>query len=241
LKLWRLLLLIAAACVLFGVGLLAFNFLIMPRLVHRNTVVLVPDLRGRDLAAAHEEVRKLGLKVAETRQRPHPSLPVGIILDQTPAAATPIRRGRVVKVVTSSGPPAGILPDLAGLTRRQAEATLQREGYRLGRLLHVRQPNVTVPTVLYQYPPAGLVLPRGETVAMVVAEPSLPVVYCMPDLRGLSLFLARDLIASAGCVASSVTFSRERDQAPNTILDQSPAPGTRIRKGARIELVASTR
>jgi beta-lactam-binding protein with PASTA domain len=78
-------------------------------------------------------------------------------------------------------------------------------------------------------------------VAMVVAEPTLPAVYRMPDLRGISLFVAREAIASAGCVASGITYERDRDVPPNTVLSQTPAPGVRIRKGARIELVAATR
>jgi serine/threonine-protein kinase len=240
-KLWRFGLVMGGAVILFGIGLLAFNFVIMPRLVHRNTVVLVPDLQGQDLAGAQETVQQLGLKLTESRQRPHPSVPPGRILDQTPAAASPIRRGRTVRVVTSSGPPAAMLPDLAGLTRRQAEITLQREGYRLGRILHLRRQDVTVPTVVYQYPPGGVVLRKGQAVAMVVAEPTLPAVYRMPDLRGVSLFVAREAIAAAGCVAAGVTYERTREVAPNTVLEQSPEPGIRIRKGARIELVASTR
>jgi beta-lactam-binding protein with PASTA domain len=86
-----------------------------------------------------------------------------------------------------------------------------------------------------------MVLRKGQPVAMVVTEPTLPPVYCMPDLRGTSLFLAREAIATAGCVAAEVTFERTRDVPPNTVLAQSPPPGGRIRKGARVELVAATR
>jgi beta-lactam-binding protein with PASTA domain len=240
-KLWRFSLVVVGAILLFGFGLLAFNFVIMPRLVHRNTVVLVPDLQGQTLASAQTMVQQLGLKLNETRQMAHPSVPRGMILDQTPPAASPIRRGRTVRVVTSSGPPAGMLPDLVGLTRRQAEITLQREAYRLGRILHVRKQDVTVPTVIHQYPPPGMVLRKGQPVSMVVAEPTLPAVYRMPDLRGISLFVAREAIAAAGCVASGITYERDRDVPPNTVLEQTPAPGVRIRKGARIELVAATR
>jgi serine/threonine-protein kinase len=240
-KLGRFVLVLIGAVLLFGAGLLAFNFVIMPRLIHRNTVVLVPDLRGQTLADAQVETQRLGLKVRQTRQRPHPTVMAGKVLDQTPTAASPIRRGRTVQVVTSSGPPAGLLADLTGLTRRQAEITLQRESYRLGRILKIRRPEVTVPTVIYQYPPGGVVLRKGKPVALVVAEPTLPTSFRMPDFQGVSLFVAREKIAAAGCVAASVSFERNRDVAPNTVLSQSPRPGARIRKGARVELVAATR
>ncbi len=239
-KLWRFILVLLGATILFGAGLLTFNFLIMPRLIHRNTVVLVPDLRGRTLAGADDEIRRLDLNIAETRQRAHPTVPAGIILDQDPEPATPIRSGRMVKVITSSGPPTGLAPDLIGLTRRQAGITLQRESFRLGRQLRLRRRNVSVPTVVYQYPAAGSLLRKGQAMAVVVAEPALPAVYRMPDLRGSSLFVAREGIAEAGCVAASVVYERNPDLPPNTVLAQNPPPGECIRKGARVELVASS-
>jgi beta-lactam-binding protein with PASTA domain len=240
-KIWQFFLLMAGALLLFGAGLFAFNFLIMPRIVHRNTVVLVPDLRGRELADAHAEVSRLGLRLTETHQRAHPSVPRGLILDQTPTPASPIRRGRFVKVVTSSGPPAGQIPELTGLSRRQAEITLQREAFRLGRVLRVRRPEVTVPTVIHQYPPAGTRQNQGQPVALVVAEPTLPPEYRMPDLRGVPLFRARQEVVEAGCVSASVTYERTHRFPPNTVMDQAPPPGSRIRKGDQVELVASTR
>ncbi len=240
-KLWKLGVLLLGAVVLFGAGLVVFNYLIMPRLIHRNTVVLVPDLRGRSLAEAGEQAARLDLVVREVRQRPHPDLPTGTILDQAPSAATPIRRGRHIEVVTSSGPPAGDVPDLVGLSRRQAENTLQRESFRLGRAVTIRLPDVTVPVVEQQYPPAGTHLRHGEPVDLVIGEPALPVVYRMPDLRGLPLLAARRAIADAGCVAGTVTYRRHADEPPNTIVDQEPPAGTRIRKGARVELVAAAR
>jgi len=240
-KLWKFLLVLAGAVLLFGVGLLAFNFLFMPRLIHRNTVVLVPDLRGMTRVGAEDELRRLGLNVAESRQRAHPSIPVGMVLDQSPEPASPIRRGRMVRVVTSSGPPAGQLPDLRGLSRRQAEITLQRETYQLGRVLRVRRSDVSAATVVYQDPPAGDVLRKGDFVSLVVAEPTLPPVYRMPDLRGASLFVAREQIAAAGCLTAPVTYERTRKYPPNTVLDQQPPPGHRVQKGARVELVAASR
>jgi serine/threonine-protein kinase len=240
-RLWQFLLVLIGAVLLFGAGLLIFNFLVMPRLIHRNTVVLVPDLRGRTPAEAEGIAGSLGLQVAETRQRFHPSVSAGLILDQDPEAHVPIRRGRVVRVITSSGPPVGLVPSLTGLSRRQAEITLQRESFQVGRVLRLRRPQITVPTVYFQYPPAGVQLRKGEPVALVVAEPVSATVYRMPDLRGISLFAATEKISASGCVLAPVLYERTRRVPPNTILEQKPPAGERIRKGARIELVASSR
>ena len=138
-KLWKLLLLLASLVAAGGVLLLLVNFLVMPTLIHSNKVVTMSDIRGMTVARAEIQLRSLGLEVEVSRQRAHPSIGEGMILDQIPSPESRIRGGRTVRVVTSSGPPAGLLPSLSGLSLRQAEITLQRENFRLGRVLKIRR------------------------------------------------------------------------------------------------------
>jgi len=143
-------------------------------------------------------------------------------------------------VIISSGPPTGGVPELAGLNFRQAEITLQRENYRLGRVIRLPQEGVTSATVLFQNPPAGRDLRKGLPVDLVVGEPAPPQLLAMPDLRGMPLYLARQRVADAGCVLAPVVYERTDAQDANLVLRQQPAPGLRIRKGDRIELVAAS-
>lgn len=239
-KLWQFLVLLSGLLVLGGVLLLGFNFVLMPRLIHRNEVVLMPDLRGMSLAEAETEAATRDLQVARTRERAHPNIAAGLVLEQTPVPSTPIRRGRVVKVITSSGPPAGAVPNLDGLTPRQAEITLQREAYRLGRILRIRRDEVSQPTVAFQSPSAGSDLPKGRQVDLVLAAPGPQPQLRMPDLRGAPLFRVRQAVAAAGCVLAPVSYQRTTDVPAQTVLSQSPPPGRRIERGTRVELVAST-
>jgi serine/threonine-protein kinase len=239
-KVWEFLLLVFGLMVIAVVLLVAVNFTVLPRIVHRNTVVVTPDLQGTTVEGANLIVGGQGLVVEETRQRAHPTVPEGMILEQVPGAGSPIRSGRRIRVVTSSGPPAGGVPDLAGLNFRQAEITLQRENFRLGRVLRLRREDITTPTVLFQNPPAGRELRKGRQVDLVIGEPAPAQLLCMPDLRGVPLYLARQRVADAGCVLAPVTYERTDDRAANLVLRQTPPPGRRIRKGERIELVAAS-
>jgi len=240
-KLWKLLLLLASLVVTGGVLLLLVNFLVMPTLVHSNKVVTMSDIRGMTVAGAEIQLKSLGLEVEVARQRAHPSIPEGMILDQVPSPESRIRGGRTVRVVTSSGPPAGLLPSLSGLSLRQAEITLQRENFRLGRVLKIRRQGVTQPVVAYQNPVAGTDLYKGAVVTLVVAEPAAAELLRMPDLRGMPLFQARQAISDAGFILAPVTFERSSRSAPNHVLSQRPGAGERISKGERLELVASSR
>lgn len=240
-KLWIFLLMMAALTAAGGVLLLGVNFLVLPSLVHRNAEVTMPDLTGLDPEQARAVLRPLGLEVEVARTTPHPSLKAGLVLDQNPAAEARVRGGRLVRIVTSEGPPAGSLPDLTGLSATQAQATLQRENFRLGRTATLQKPGVTQPVVAYQDPPAGTVLTRGAKVDLVIAEPAPVPILRMPDLRGLPLYRARQVITDAGLVLAPVDYRRTSDLEPNHILQQTPAPGTRVRQGDRLELVASSR
>jgi beta-lactam-binding protein with PASTA domain len=241
LKLWKFLLLLLGLVGLGGVALLGINFLVLPQIIHHNKIVTTPDVRGMSVTGAGTQLRQVSLELEVVRQRAHPTIPEGMILDQIPVPEKGIRSGRTVKVITSSGPPAGAMPDLAGLSLRQAEITLQRENYRLGRVLLIRRDGVTEPVVDYQNPEPGIQLFKGAVVDLVVAEPAAATLLRMPDLQGMPLFQARQVINDAGFVLAPVTFERTDDLPPNLILAQTPAAGKRIRKGDKLELVASSR
>jgi serine/threonine-protein kinase len=240
-KLWKFLLLCAVFILCGGVLTLGVNFLVLPSLVHSNKAVAMPDLRGLTAEQAAERLRPLGLEVEVSRSRPHPTVDQDLILDQIPGPEAMIRGGRTVRVVTSEGPPAGTLPDLVGLSLPQAEITLQRENYRLGKVLKIQRPGVTQPIVDFQSPAAGTDLYKGAVVDLVVAEPGAALLLRMPDLRGLPLPRATRIVTDAGFVLDPVRYRRTDEVAPNHVVAQTPAPGARVSKGERLELVASSR
>ncbi len=240
-KVWKFLLLLVGLVITSGLGLLAIHLIVMPSIVHRHEVVAMPDLTGLTIEDAEARMHKENLEVVQTRERAHPSIPAGRIIEQTPSPGSPIRGGRTLKVVTSSGPPSGAVPDLIGLSLHQAEVTLQREVYRTGRVAHLRRPDLSSPTVIYQNPPAGRAVRKGQVVDMVLGEPAPPEVLRMPDLRGAELYRARQEVTAAGCELAPITYERTADTPPNTVIAQTPAPGLRVTKGERIALVASSR
>ncbi|MBU8870531.1 MAG: PASTA domain-containing protein [Gemmatimonadales bacterium] len=240
-KLWKFLLLMAGLVVLGGVTLLGINFILLPSIIHHNKIVTMPDVRGMSRQGAELQLRDLRLEIEVLRSRSHPTIPIGMILDQTPLPEARVRGGRLVKVITSSGPPAGALPRLTGLSLRQAEITLQRENYRMGRVLRIRRPGVTEQVVAFQSPGAGTDLYKGATVDLVVAEPAAAELMRMPELRGVPLYRVRQVVASAGFILAPVTYRRTSQFPPNIILSQHPEVGVRIPKGELLELVASSR
>ncbi|MBU0743464.1 PASTA domain-containing protein [bacterium] len=240
-KVWQFILLLVSLAAVFAVGLVLSNALLVPRLVHNNAEVRVPDLTGRATADAGRAAAQAGLAVEIVREETHPTLSAGIVISQLPESGHTVREGRSVALVVSAGPPAGQVPQLSGLSRQQAENTLQRESYRVGRILHMKRDGWVAATVAMNFPPVGTRTRKGGEVDLVIAEPPPTPAYLMPDLRGQALYAAQQAIEGAGCVIAPVRFERDRDVPHGTVLAQNPVPGTRIIKGETIELVASTR
>ncbi len=240
-KFWQFLLLLVSLGAACAVGLALSNYLIVPQLIHRNAEVRVPDLRERTLSQARQTAAGAGLEVEVVRSEAHARQPVGNVVDQHPSPGQPVRKGRAVGLVLSSGPPSGAVPDLDGLNVQQAAATLQRGGFRAGRTLRARGLAGAPSTVVLQYPAAGTESRKGVTVDVVMADQAVAPAFLMPDLKGRTLSTARGAIEASGCVLAPLRHVRDSRTPPQTILRQSPEPGTRILRGEIVELVVATR
>ena len=108
-------------------------------------------------------------------------------------------------------------------------------------MLRIRRAGVTGPVVDYQNPVAGTELYKHAVVDVVVVEPAAAALIRMPDLRGILLYRARQVIAEAGFVLEPVAYERTDDVPPNTVLSQTPPAGQSIAKGEHLELVVSSR
>ncbi|HEU4929943.1 MAG TPA: PASTA domain-containing protein, partial [Candidatus Krumholzibacteria bacterium] len=77
-------------------------------------------------------------------------------------------------------------------------------------------------------------------VDLVVAVAGGGTTYLMPDVRQQDLFFVRERLQKLGFRDSSVRYEAKEGVFPNTVIDQRPNPGARIREGESIELVASS-
>ena len=117
----------------------------------------LPELTGRPFADVATELAKLDL-VVELVEQNDEVVPPGIVIswsvadDPTLVAGNEVLPGRVVRVVSSTGPAPRTVPDLVGLTFTDAQATVEQLA--LGVSETERQFSDTVPidTVISQTP-----------------------------------------------------------------------------------------
>lgn len=128
-------------------------------------------------------------------------------------------------------PGARLVAQVAGLTEEDALRELERRG--LVGAVTDRQPHPRVPAgmVIWQDPPAGVALPRGDSVRLVVSSgaPSVPV----PDVRGYDMDMAQRLIAAAGLRVDLVDTVAMKST-PSGLAPSGTAGGTTPVTGARV-------
>ena len=131
--------------------------------------VYVPILRGQDEQTARRTLERTNLTLG-TIERRFADVAAGLVVEQQPAADTPVRRGSAVSVQISDGPAPRFIPDLQRLDRRTAADLLAKEGFRLGDVFD-RQVAATPGTIVEQRPRAGTPAPADTVVQAWVAVP----------------------------------------------------------------------
>lgn len=229
-----------AAGAAFAVGVVIFNNILMPGLLGRGDVVVVPDLRSSSAVIAEKKCRDSGLTLVVVGNRISEEVPEGYIIEQDPAPSESLKEGRAIKVVLSAGRRMERVPQLRGRTLRQAGILIEDAGLRIGRVVRVFTHEKSDNAVIASSPPAGASVPSGSGVDLLLAMCGEPRTVIMPDLVGMDLPFVKERLERFGISISRVVSRRVDDKFPNTILDQTPKAGSPIKEGESIELVVST-
>ncbi len=159
--------------------------------------ITVPDVRGKELTAAINQIRNSGLDIKVERQEHHPTVPENYIIGQSPAPGERVKGGRNVMVVVSLGSEEVAVPPVADKVFRLAQVTLKSAGLELGEVARVNSPS-PAETVILQSPAQGTVLQKGSEVDILVSAGGKGTRYVTPDLKGMTLPQAGDAVRPLG-------------------------------------------
>jgi serine/threonine-protein kinase len=216
--------------------LLASGYFSM-RLALLGRQVTVPDVTGMTLAAAQESLLKQELFLESTAEKHDDRLERGRVLAQEPAAGSPIKKYRKVKVVTSLGPRVFKVPDVRGESLRAARIGLQAEGLQSSHVAYACTPTADADIVVSQDPlPSGESLGEGGVNLLVSKGPREPV-YVMPDLQGMPADEAQRSLRAGGLKLGSLRRERVPGIVKGTIARQYPESGFPVATGDIISLV----
>jgi serine/threonine-protein kinase len=196
------------------------------------SLVQVPELVGLTEEEAQGRLDRLGLEYTVRSGVTHHLAPEGAVLAQDPLPGQYTRPGAPVYVSMSRGPELHVLPDVAGLSERQAVIVLERLGFSVvvDRVTHTLEPGRAIETI----PEAGTELAVPTEVTLIASE-GRPVVQ-VPDLVGLHVDDAAGALTDAGLDLGAITYDPLAAEAPGRIVGQYPPAGYSLREGGRIEV-----
>ncbi len=214
--------------------------IVMPILTRHGSEFELPDFTGRSFVEAQVTLKDLDLNFEISSEEYSPGEEKGVILNQFPLPGTPVKADRTIKFVLSLGQKMLPIPDLAGLSVRQAILNLETAKLELGEIAWAFSDTLPERVVVFSYPAAGTEIPLGSPVNLMVNRGRASNFTYMPKVIGLTLDEATKRIEEKLLKVGIITPRWDENFLPETVLEQSEEEGTELDVGTEIDLVVST-
>ncbi len=198
--------------------------------------IQVPNVVGEPVMQAEQALNFAGF---QTERSPVESTMENLdrVVRMTPPAGGQAERGTTIRLDVGAGPAEVEVPNLLGLDRVQAQASLQQVGLVLSpdQRQQVVQDDKDIGRVQLQDPPAGRRLAKGKLVTITVGVP--PETVGVPDVVGTNIEQAQRNIE----VAHLTTQIQEVDSPAQKgqVLRQNPAGGNSVKAGTTVTVTVS--
>jgi serine/threonine-protein kinase len=192
----------------------------------------VPSVHGWTASLASSELKNLHLQAKDGPGR-HSDLPRGKVISTSPKAGSRIKTGGTVTLTLSLGPVMIPVPSVTGEQLAQAQEALRHAGLTPGTATQETSTSIPAGVVISTSPQAGTEWPKNKPVGITVSA-GLP----LPDFRGEQVSQAQGTAQAGGYSINPVVVPNS-NQPANTILRQSPKPGTPITSGEVVTVYVS--
>ncbi|MGA2296955.1 MAG: PASTA domain-containing protein [FCB group bacterium] len=215
-----------------------FDSIIMPLLIHNSDTVTVPDIVGKTLSEADNQLAKYDLKMTQSGAQFSDKAPPNCVINQTPKSGTVVKVGRSVFVIISKGQETSVAPYLIGKSLREARVLMLRKGLQLGDIMYIFSDSTGADTILKQNISPGRDISTGSTINVIVSKGSGNLVK-VPNLIGLSYNEVQPILQESGLFLGAITYNKSETYMPNTILSQLPKAGELVLQKTPISIVVS--
>lgn len=210
---------------------------------HHGESMIVPSLIGLtpDQIEQLETISDLEVIIVDSVF--DAKMPRGSVLIQDPLPGSKVKRNRKVYLTTVAVMPEKVdMPDLVDLTLRQAGATLETYGLKLGKVTYV--PDIAANAVLGQYHKSQVIEPgfeilKGSVIDLRVGQSFGGGRFQLPFLIGKTRQEALDLINNNLLTLGGEFYDNDADPETARVYSQSPSyiPGRLLNAGQPVSLV----
>ena len=215
------------------------EYLIMPIYTRQNQNRIMIDIKNKHLDDAINILKTENYKYEVSDTLYTNKFQLGTIVDQYPKPNTRVKSGRTVRLKIAQPEKSVAIPNLIGQSRRSAELELNQMGLLIDTVYTEYNPEYPNGTIAWQYPKAGDRRKKGMGIQITVSKGMPPNFFQVPNLIGLSINQAKDLIFKSRLKVGKISYHQDQDLVPYTVLDQSIKNGTVLDASATINLVVS--
>ena len=209
--------------------------------------VMVPEVTGRELTEALLELQvkelypRLSLRYSQT------SKDKGLVIEQEPRPGTIVKAGRRVRLVVSQGVIINKVENFIGRNIEDVRMDLLTVYSSPGSvsLFTIKEPMMyefsaeNPGTILAQRPEPGSDISGSTTLEFVVSRGRDNASVTVPQLTGLSLSRALDLISGSGINFQFTTKEKSGDESGETVVYQNPPVNTVIPMSTVVNLTVT--
>ena len=198
----------------------------------------LPNVIGLSFDGASSRLQQAGFKAQRGEMRFQQSVPRMSVIGMTPDQGTRQPLGSSVVLDLSAGPKMGIVPNVVGMTRDQADSALDAAGFGMNPDTVTQASDQPVGTVIATQPAGGAGAAVPSVVRLVFSAG--PATITVPDLTGRTIVEARVLLEQLGLALGDVTILNSGGAgAQASVVQQNPAAGTLVPLGARVTVSVS--
>ncbi len=189
----------------------------------QEELISTPSIIGLKIRDAEKVAEDKGLLVKVTKSDFSKDFPIDYIISQDPSPYVLVKKGRIINVVISSGPPKVLVPDLIGMNFKDAQEIIYDNKLLLGKIEEILDPNVGVGIIIEQSPSPKTYVEEDTKIDLKISKGVLGQI---PSLIGLSVDEAKSLIVTSGYNVGKVINKLNPAYPSGVVWNQDPEPLT---------------
>ncbi len=219
-------------------GLLSGFLFVMGSSIFGEEIV-VPDIVGMDIQEANEELDKLGLEMNVIDRQYNDEYNKDQIISQDPAEGRKVKEGREIKIILSKGQELFQVPSVVGQKLSDASISLTNEGLNTGKVEEIYDDKYAKGFVISQSPTADKRVKKGAKIDLMVSKGEEPERVSMPNLIGMSLEEARQLLKDNDLLVGELKREESNEYYKDQIIKQDTKAEVMIDQQSSVNLVVS--
>ncbi len=202
-----------------GIGVLIFNYIVMPNITGIRREILTPDVVGMTEAKARRLLSYYKLRMSILGYV-YNYMPEGVVVKQEPKPAKKVKEGRTVDVWISKGPERKVMPNIKGKVLQEGLNVLSESGITVDNIVQIDTTDIAYSGKIRNTdPPSGTFLPEEGSIVVYVYKYKEGV----PNLIGLDVKDAIALLRKKNIPIKKVVYEDSTEQ--GIVVAQYPTAG----------------